>query len=119
MKPRFSKDFRFLSILFLAVLVMGPRCPAQTPATLNVQLYTGLSITGAVGTVYSVEYVSDLAQTNNASAWRCLEYLHLIRFPNGPGLAGSLPLTISWRLWSASLNWGQRRCSRWSLPGRR
>ena len=31
-----------------------------------------LSITGAVGTVYSVEYVTDLGQTNS---WRCLEFL--------------------------------------------
>ena len=81
MKPRFSKDFRLLSILFLAVLAMGPRCSAQTPAAVNLQLYAGLSITGAVGTVYSVEYVNDLAQTNNASAWRCLEYLQLSASP--------------------------------------
>jgi len=47
---------------------------AQTPAGLDIQLYAGLSITGAVGTVYSVEYVTDLAQTNNASAWRSLEF---------------------------------------------
>ena len=56
---------------------MGPRAVAQTPAGLDLQLYAGLSITGAVGTVYSIEYVTDLAQTNNASAWRCLEFLQL------------------------------------------
>ncbi|EEF62224.1 formylglycine-generating enzyme family protein [Pedosphaera parvula] len=81
MKPRISKDVRILSILFLTVLAMGLRCSAQTPAALNLQLYGGLSITGAVGTVYSVEYVTDLAQTNNASAWRCLEYLQLPASP--------------------------------------
>src|SRR6476620_1891832 len=43
-----------------------------TPPGLNLQLYAGLSINGAVGTVYSVEYVTDLAQTNS---WRCLEFL--------------------------------------------
>jgi formylglycine-generating enzyme required for sulfatase activity len=48
---------------------------------LGLQLYAGLSITGAVGTVYSVEYVTDLAQTNNPSAWRCLEYLQLPTSP--------------------------------------
>jgi formylglycine-generating enzyme required for sulfatase activity len=42
---------------------------------LDIQLYAGVTITGAVGTVYSIEYVTDLAQTNNASAWRCLEFL--------------------------------------------
>jgi formylglycine-generating enzyme required for sulfatase activity len=44
-------------------------------------MYAGLSITGAVGTVYSMEYVTDLAQTNNASAWRCLEFLQLPASP--------------------------------------
>jgi formylglycine-generating enzyme required for sulfatase activity len=34
-----------------------------------------------VGTVYSVEYVADLAQTNNPSAWRCLEFLQLPTSP--------------------------------------
>jgi len=56
---------------------LGGRAPAQTPAELDIQLYAGLTITGAVGTVYSVEYVTDLAQTNNASAWRSLEFLQL------------------------------------------
>ncbi len=50
---------------------------AQTPPELGIQTYAGLTITGAVGTVYSIEYVSDLAQTNNPSAWRCLEFLQL------------------------------------------
>ena len=54
---------------------------AQTPTKLDIQLYAGLSITGAVGTVYSIEYVTDLAQTNNASAWRCLEFLQLPASP--------------------------------------
>lgn len=50
---------------------------AQTPAELDIRTYAGLSITGAVGKVYSIEYVTDLAQTNTPSAWRCLEYLQL------------------------------------------
>ena len=78
MKSRFSKHVRFLSILCGAALAVTPRAPAQTPPTLNLQLYAGLSITGAVGTVYSVEYVTDLAQTNS---WRCLEYLQLPASP--------------------------------------
>ena len=69
---RFSKYVRFLSILCWAALAVGPRASAQTPPGLDLQLYAGLSITGAVATVYSVEYVTDLAQTNS---WRCLEYL--------------------------------------------
>ncbi len=31
--------------------------------------------------MYSIEYVTDLAQTNNPSAWRCLEFLQLPASP--------------------------------------
>ena len=55
-----------------------PPARAQAPAQLEIQVYAGLSITGAVGTVYSVEYVTDLTETN---AWRCLEFLQLARQP--------------------------------------
>ena len=71
----------WLAVLCWALWAVAPRAPAQTPAELDLQLYAGLSITGAVGTVYSVEYVTDLAQTNNASAWRCLEFLQLPASP--------------------------------------
>jgi hypothetical protein len=81
MNTRSSKLVRFLSILGLAVLAVGPRASAQTPAELNLQLYVGLTITGAVGTVYSIEYVADLVQTNTPSAWRCLEFMQLPASP--------------------------------------
>src|SRR5258708_34302000 len=82
MQKRFSKHVLLLSIVCWAALAVAPRTPAaQTPPGLNLQLYAGLSITGAVGTVYSVEYVTDLAQTNNASAWRCVEFLQLPASP--------------------------------------
>ena len=71
----------WLAVLCWAVWAVRPRAAAQTPAGLDLQLYAGLSITGAVGTVYSIEYVTDLAQTNNASAWRCLEFLQLPASP--------------------------------------
>src|SRR5204862_2000643 len=74
----FSKHVLLRSIVCWAALSVAPRTPAQTPPGLNLQLYAGLSITGAVGTVYSVEYLSDLAQTNS---WRCLEYLQLLASP--------------------------------------
>jgi len=70
-----------LAVLCSAVCAVGPRSSAQTPAGLSIQTYAGLSITGAVGTVYSIEYVTDLAQTNTPSAWRCLEYLQLPASP--------------------------------------
>jgi formylglycine-generating enzyme required for sulfatase activity len=54
---------------------------AQTEAELDIATYAGLTITGEVGKVYSVEYVTDLAQTNDPSAWRCLEYLQLLTSP--------------------------------------
>jgi len=60
------------AIICWAALAVAPRAPAQPSPGLNLQLYAGLSITGAVGTVYSIEYVTDLAQTNS---WRCLEFL--------------------------------------------
>ena len=65
----------------LAVGVICPRLTAQTPAELAIQNYAGLTITGTVGTVYSIEYVTDLAQTNTPSAWRCLELLQLPASP--------------------------------------
>src|SRR4029077_13622577 len=74
MKTRFSKHVEFLSIMCCAVLATGPRASAQTRPALDLQLYAGLSITGAVGTVYSVEYVTDLGETNS---WRCLTFLQL------------------------------------------
>jgi hypothetical protein len=81
MKTNSSKHVPFLSLLCCAIWAVGPRASAQTPAGLDLQLYAGLTITGAVGTVYSVEYVTDLAQTNNASAWRCLEFVQLPASP--------------------------------------
>jgi len=78
MKTRCTKLVRFLSLVGLAALALAPRSSAQTPPVLNLQLFAGLTVTGAVGTVYSIEYVTDLAQTN---AWHCLEYLQLPASP--------------------------------------
>jgi len=62
----------------LVILSLVSPATAQTPPNLGIQQYAGLSITGAVGTVYSVEYVTDLTQTNS---WRCLEFLQLPTSP--------------------------------------
>jgi len=64
----------WLAVLCLSVWVIGPRASAQTPM-LEIHQYAGLTITGAVGTVYSIEYVTDLAQTNTSSVWRCLAWI--------------------------------------------
>ncbi len=65
----------------LAVFLGEGRTVAQTPARIGIEMYAGLTITGTVAAVYSVEYVTDPAQTNKASAWRCLEYLQLPASP--------------------------------------
>jgi formylglycine-generating enzyme required for sulfatase activity len=72
MKTRLSR----LIPTFLGLLVStsGLHSFAQTPAAIEIDLYPGLTITGEVGAVYSVEYVTDLSQTN---AWRSLEFLQL------------------------------------------
>src|SRR5258705_11688197 len=81
MKTPFSKSLRCLGALCLAIWALGPQSSAQTPPVLNIQLYAGLSITGAVGAVYQIQYVTDLAQTNTPTAWRCLEFLQLPASP--------------------------------------
>ena len=66
MKPRCSKLVRLLSVLFLAVCTAVPRATAQTPPSLGLQFLSGqpsLSLTGAVGTVYSIQYAPDLSST--------------------------------------------------------
>ncbi len=70
-----------ISFFGLAVWPLASSLNAQTPAELTIHTYAGLTITGAVGTVYSVEYVTDLAHTNTPTAWRCLEYLQLPASP--------------------------------------
>src|SRR5438132_13155547 len=74
MKTSLSDFVRAASLLCLAVWAAVPRTSAQRAAGLDIQLYPGLTVTGAVGTVYSIEYVTDLSQTN---AWRCLDFLRL------------------------------------------
>jgi len=81
MKTQNAKHLRSLSVLCWAIWALGPQSSAQTPPVLNVQLYAGLSITGTVGRVHLIQYVSALDQTNDASAWRCLEFLQLPASP--------------------------------------
>lgn len=74
-----------VAVTIAAALAFGcpltPTAIAQAPALLSIQTYPGLAITGAVGTVYSVEYITDLAQSSTPSAWRCLEFLQLPATP--------------------------------------
>jgi formylglycine-generating enzyme required for sulfatase activity len=50
---------------------------AQAPPGLEIDTYAGLTITGSVGAVYSIDYTADVAETNDNSAWRSLEFLQL------------------------------------------
>ena len=77
-KKQFSGLARYLSVLCLAVCAARPQAGVQTPAQLSIQIYAGISITGTVSAVYSMENVTDLAQTND---WRCLEFLQLPASP--------------------------------------
>ena len=72
---------RFLLLGTLSLFTAVNSASAQTLVGLDIQLYAGLTITGAVSSVYQIQYVTDLAQTNNASAWRCLEFLQLPASP--------------------------------------
>src|SRR5438128_11985505 len=62
MKMRSSKLVRFLALLCVAVWAVGPRAVAQTAAGLDIQLYAGLTITGAVSTVYQIQSQNNIAK---------------------------------------------------------
>ena len=73
--------FGIKSLLLFSLLAGLNSASSQTPAGLELRLHAGLSITGAVGTVYAIEYATDLGQPNNPGAWRCLEFLQLPATP--------------------------------------
>ncbi len=67
--------------LGVGLIALASRAPAQSPPGLNVQLSNGqawLSITGAVGTEYEVQYATDLTETNG---WLWLTNLALASNP--------------------------------------
>jgi formylglycine-generating enzyme required for sulfatase activity len=81
MTARYAQLSRLTYMLALAASVAGPQALAQTAPLLDIQVYAGLTMTGTVGTVYSIEYVSDLTQTNNPTSWSCLEFVQLPTSP--------------------------------------
>ncbi len=81
MKMGFSEFVRFLQVLCMFAASATQQGAAQTAPAMDVQNYAGVTITGSIGTVYSIEYVSDLAHTNDPYAWRCLEFLRLPASP--------------------------------------
>jgi formylglycine-generating enzyme required for sulfatase activity len=78
------KDGTARLLYALIATILGSACfeaQAQAPAELAIQTYAGLTITGAVGEVYSIEYVSGLAESSDPGAWQCLEFLQLPASP--------------------------------------
>lgn len=69
-----------LPVLSLAVLTVGSRAVAQPSISLGIQMYAGLSITGVVGTVYTVQYTTNLAQSNDWMA------VGIVQLPSSPHL---------------------------------
>src|SRR5437762_1745780 len=66
------KRIAFLTVV-LAMLAGRPSF-AVSAAVLKYQPQTGLTITGAVGTVYAVLHTTNLA---NSSAWRCIKFVQM------------------------------------------
>src|SRR5262252_8671084 len=67
MKARFSKRVRLAFVSVMAVWAATPTS-AQSPPRLGLQFSAGqptLTITGTVGTVYSIQYASDLSPTDH------------------------------------------------------
>jgi formylglycine-generating enzyme len=67
MDTRLPSLIRFLCLLFLGVGAGAPRAIAQPRAALGLQFSAGqptLSLTGAVGTVYSIQYATSLSPTD-------------------------------------------------------
>src|SRR6266550_3941248 len=67
MKTRCSKLVRLLCMLLLIVWAVAPRASAQPRPSLGLRFSAGqltLSLTGAVGTVYSIQYATGLSSTN-------------------------------------------------------
>jgi formylglycine-generating enzyme required for sulfatase activity len=63
-----------------ALFATVPWAVAQNEAELKLQTYAGLTVTGEIGKVYSIEYVTDLTDPIKSDK-RCLEYLQLPASP--------------------------------------
>jgi len=59
--------------VFGLLVVVNP-ISAQAQATLDLQLYAGVSITGTVGAVYAIQATTDLAATNS---WVAVDFVRL------------------------------------------
>ena len=78
MKIRSSKPLRVLFTLAAALGLVVPSVRSQTSVGLGVQMYAGLSLTGAVGTVCQVQYATGLGP---GAVWLPLTNLTLVNNP--------------------------------------
>ncbi len=74
MTSRTRDLLRRWSPLTWAILGIGAGAADPNPAALEIQLHAGLTISGAIGSVYAVESTTDVSQARN---WICLEFLQL------------------------------------------
>jgi len=58
--------------LIFALLVAAGGLSAQTEAELNIGTYAGLTISGEIGCVYSIDYTTAPGDPDG-SDWQCLE----------------------------------------------
>ena len=77
MKPKRSIQYLLSAALLCSVL---PQCVAQVPPGLSLATYAGLTITGSVGRVYTVQYNTNLAQPDG---WRGAG---IVQLPSSPYL---------------------------------
>src|SRR5437899_160335 len=61
-----TRLYSSLALLLAIWLGSVPSLAAQTPPLLEARLYTGITVTGAAGTAYSIQATTNLAATN---AW--------------------------------------------------
>jgi formylglycine-generating enzyme required for sulfatase activity len=91
------KGIKFLLMLSIVGLcTVSQAASALTPAQLGLQRGASLSLTGAVQTVYAIQYTTNLARPD---AWRCLSVLGL---PASPYLVpGTAPSATGRRFYRA------------------
>jgi formylglycine-generating enzyme required for sulfatase activity len=76
MKTRLSNYCFYVSVLALATF--APLAHSQTPTGLSLQTYAGITITGAVGGVLTVQYATDPTQADD---WRAATIVQLSTSP--------------------------------------
>lgn len=69
MKTAFPNPARLLAPALLAAAGISLQARPENWTQLDIQTYAGLTITGQVGNIYSIEYVNEIG----SEEWKCLE----------------------------------------------